>query len=187
MHGKTSQITHDGRGVFAGLPDPFTATRYHSLVVARDSVPDVLEISAESDDGLVMGLRHRELPIEGVQFHPESILTEAGHSLLENFLAPVRTLSRVQTGKLAAAPHDDREPVVDERRQRVRVQLPLPRPAPPATAPSPIPAVGGSCPRTAPGCDASRRGAGPASRSVAAADTRRSAAPAVGRRWRRRP
>jgi anthranilate synthase/aminodeoxychorismate synthase-like glutamine amidotransferase len=87
MHGKTSQITHDGRGVFRGLPNPFTATRYHSLVVARDSVPDVLEITAESEDGLVMGLRHRELPIEGVQFHPESILTEAGHSLLENFLA----------------------------------------------------------------------------------------------------
>jgi anthranilate synthase/aminodeoxychorismate synthase-like glutamine amidotransferase len=91
MHGKTSRIGHDGRGVFAGLPDPFTATRYHSLVVARDTVPDVLEISAESEDGLVMGLRHRELPIEGVQFHPESILTESGHALLENFLAFVRT------------------------------------------------------------------------------------------------
>jgi anthranilate synthase/aminodeoxychorismate synthase-like glutamine amidotransferase len=90
MHGKTSQITHDGRGVFRGIPDPFTATRYHSLVVARDSVPAALEISAESEDGLVMGLRHRELPIEGVQFHPESILTESGHSLLENFLATAR-------------------------------------------------------------------------------------------------
>ncbi len=90
MHGKTSQITHDGRGVFVGLANPFTATRYHSLVVARESVPDVLEITAESEDGLVMGLRHRELPIEGVQFHPESILTEAGHSLLENFLAFAR-------------------------------------------------------------------------------------------------
>ena len=73
--------------MFAGLPNPFTATRYHSLVVARDSVPDVLEITAESDDGLVMGLRHREFPIEGVQFHPESILTDAGHDLLRNFLA----------------------------------------------------------------------------------------------------
>jgi anthranilate/para-aminobenzoate synthase component II len=73
--------------VFRGLPDPFTATRYHSLVVARETVPTVLEISAESDDGLVMGLRHRDLPIEGVQFHPESILTESGHTLLENFLA----------------------------------------------------------------------------------------------------
>jgi anthranilate synthase/aminodeoxychorismate synthase-like glutamine amidotransferase len=89
MHGKTSEITHDGQGVFAGVPSPFTATRYHSLVVARDSVPDVLEISAESEDGLVMGLRHRELPIEGVQFHPESILTESGHDLLANFLARV--------------------------------------------------------------------------------------------------
>ena len=90
MHGKTSTITHDGRGVFAGLPDPFTATRYHSLVVERASVPDVLEITAESEDGLVMGLRHRDFPIEGVQFHPESILTESGHALLGNFLAFVR-------------------------------------------------------------------------------------------------
>ena len=89
MHGKTSTITHDGRGVFAGLPDPFTATRYHSLVVERSSVPDVLEITAESEDGLVMGLRHRELPVEGVQFHPESILTESGHDLLGNFLGVV--------------------------------------------------------------------------------------------------
>jgi anthranilate synthase/aminodeoxychorismate synthase-like glutamine amidotransferase len=86
MHGKTSVITHTNKGVFAGLPNPLTATRYHSLVVARDSVPDVLEITAESEDGLVMGLRHKELPIEGVQFHPESILTDAGHALLRNFL-----------------------------------------------------------------------------------------------------
>jgi len=89
MHGKTSTITHDGRGVFAGVPSPFTATRYHSLVVERSSVPDVLEITAESEDGLVMGLRHRELPVEGVQFHPESILTESGHGMLGNFLAQV--------------------------------------------------------------------------------------------------
>jgi anthranilate synthase/aminodeoxychorismate synthase-like glutamine amidotransferase len=87
MHGKTSEIHHNGTGVFAGLPDPFTATRYHSLVVARDTVPEVLEITAESEDGLVMGLRHRDLPIEGVQFHPESILTTGGHRLLANFLA----------------------------------------------------------------------------------------------------
>ena len=87
MHGKTSEIRHAGAGVFAGLPDPFTATRYHSLVVARETVPDVLEITAESEDGLVMGLRHREFPIEGVQFHPESILTDGGHRLLANFLA----------------------------------------------------------------------------------------------------
>ena len=86
MHGKTSQISHDGRGIFEGIPNPFTATRYHSLVVDRDSVPDVLEISAEAEDGLVMGLRHREFPIEGVQFHPESILTESGHDLVRNFL-----------------------------------------------------------------------------------------------------
>ena len=86
MHGKTSEIAHDGKGVFRDLPTPFTATRYHSLVVERDSVPDVLEVSAKSEDGLVMGLRHRELPIEGVQFHPESILTEHGHELLANFL-----------------------------------------------------------------------------------------------------
>jgi anthranilate synthase/aminodeoxychorismate synthase-like glutamine amidotransferase len=90
MHGKTSTITHDGRGVFVGLPNPFTATRYHSLVVERASVPDALEVSAESEDGLVMGLRHREFPIEGVQFHPESILTESGHDLLANFLSRVR-------------------------------------------------------------------------------------------------
>ncbi|HYV59612.1 MAG TPA: aminodeoxychorismate/anthranilate synthase component II [Acidimicrobiia bacterium] len=87
MHGKTSTITHDGAGVFAGLPNPITATRYHSLVVERDSAPAVLTVTAESEDGLVMGLRHGELPIEGVQFHPESILTESGHALLRNFLA----------------------------------------------------------------------------------------------------
>ncbi len=85
MHGKTSEITHSGAGVFSGLPSPLVATRYHSLVVDRGSVPEVLEITAETD-GLVMGLRHRELPVEGVQFHPESILTEHGHRLLENFL-----------------------------------------------------------------------------------------------------
>ena len=87
MHGKTSQITHTGVGVFRGLPSPFTATRYHSLVVERSSIPAALEITAESEDGLVMGLRHRDFPIEGVQFHPESILTDAGHDLLANFLA----------------------------------------------------------------------------------------------------
>jgi anthranilate synthase/aminodeoxychorismate synthase-like glutamine amidotransferase len=89
MHGKTSTISHHGVGVLAGLPNPFTATRYHSLVVARESVPPVLEITAESEDGLVMALRHRELPVEGVQFHPESILTTGGHELLRNFLGTV--------------------------------------------------------------------------------------------------
>ena len=89
MHGKTSEITHDGRGVFTDVPSPFTATRYHSLIVERDSMPDVLEVSAESEDGLVMGLRHREHPIEGVQFHPESILTHSGKTLVKNFLDSV--------------------------------------------------------------------------------------------------
>jgi anthranilate synthase/aminodeoxychorismate synthase-like glutamine amidotransferase len=87
VHGKTAFIHHDGRGVFAGLPTPFEATRYHSLVVRRAGLPACLEIAAESDDGLIMGLRHRELPVEGVQFHPESILTVSGKALLANFLA----------------------------------------------------------------------------------------------------
>jgi anthranilate synthase/aminodeoxychorismate synthase-like glutamine amidotransferase len=87
MHGKTSLIHHSGVGVFAGLPEPLEATRYHSLIVDRASVPDVLEITAETDDGIVMGLRHKELGVEGVQFHPESILTTGGHDLLRNFLA----------------------------------------------------------------------------------------------------
>ena len=86
MHGKTSLIRHTDRGVFEGLPQPLEATRYHSLIVERASVPDVLEITAETDDGLVMGLRHRDAPTEGVQFHPESILTVGGHDLLANFL-----------------------------------------------------------------------------------------------------
>jgi anthranilate synthase/aminodeoxychorismate synthase-like glutamine amidotransferase len=87
MHGKTSLIRHHDTGVFAGLPNPLEATRYHSLVVDRASVPDVLEITAETDDGVVMGLRHRDLDVEGVQFHPESILTTSGHDLLRAFLA----------------------------------------------------------------------------------------------------
>jgi anthranilate synthase component 2 len=87
MHGKTSAIHHIGVGVFAGLPDPFIATRYHSLVVDPATVPDVLEVTATADDGVIMGFRHRELPIEGVQFHPESVLTPSGPSLLANFLA----------------------------------------------------------------------------------------------------
>ena len=86
MHGKTSLIRHDGRGVFAGLPNPFEATRYHSLVVERSSLPAALEITAETDDGTIMGLRHREHEVEGVQFHPESVLTAVGHDLLRNFL-----------------------------------------------------------------------------------------------------
>jgi anthranilate synthase/aminodeoxychorismate synthase-like glutamine amidotransferase len=86
VHGKPVEINHDGRTIFAGVPDPFTAGRYHSLVVERESLPDDLEVSAQSPDGLVMGLRHRSKKIEGVQFHPESILTEHGKKLLQNFL-----------------------------------------------------------------------------------------------------
>jgi anthranilate synthase/aminodeoxychorismate synthase-like glutamine amidotransferase len=90
MHGKTSLIEHTGVGVFEGLPNPFEATRYHSLVVQRDTMPDVLEITAQTSDGLVMGLRHREFDVEGVQFHPESILTAGGHQLVGNFLERCR-------------------------------------------------------------------------------------------------
>jgi len=87
MHGKTSEIHHTGKGVFAGLPSPFTATRYHSLIVKRETLPDCLEITAETAEGEIMGLRHREYPVEGVQFHPESIMTEHGKTILRNFLA----------------------------------------------------------------------------------------------------
>ncbi|MGQ9922611.1 MAG: aminodeoxychorismate/anthranilate synthase component II [Armatimonadota bacterium] len=87
MHGKTSLIHHDGRGVFTGLENPFVATRYHSLVIRRETIPDCLKISAWTEDGEIMGVRHREFPVEGVQFHPESILTRAGKELLRNFVA----------------------------------------------------------------------------------------------------
>ena len=86
MHGKTSPIQHADVGIFHGLPQPFTATRYHSLAIERESCPDCLEITAWTDDGEIMGVRHKTLPIEGVQFHPESIMTEGGHHLLRNFL-----------------------------------------------------------------------------------------------------
>jgi anthranilate synthase/aminodeoxychorismate synthase-like glutamine amidotransferase len=86
MHGKNSTVRHDGKGVFAGLPGDFSATRYHSLVVERASLPEALEVSAESEDGEIMGLRHRFLAVEGVQFHPEALLTEHGHAMLRNFL-----------------------------------------------------------------------------------------------------
>jgi 4-amino-4-deoxychorismate synthase (2-amino-4-deoxychorismate-forming) component II len=86
MHGKTSPIVHDGRGVFAGLPSPFEATRYHSLIVERESLPDCLEVSAETAEREIMGLRHRKLPVEGVQFHPESFLTEHGLKLVQSWL-----------------------------------------------------------------------------------------------------
>jgi len=86
MHGKVSSIRHDGKGVFSSVSQGFTATRYHSLVVERKSLPACLEITAESDDGEIMGLRHRSAPVEGVQFHPEALLTEHGHRMLENFI-----------------------------------------------------------------------------------------------------
>ena len=87
MHGKTSQITHDGRGIFAGLPSPYEAIRYHSLAIRPDTVPAELEVSATSENGIIMAVRHRKYAIEGVQFHPESIMTQHGHALLKNFLA----------------------------------------------------------------------------------------------------
>ncbi|HJT24085.1 MAG TPA: aminodeoxychorismate/anthranilate synthase component II [bacterium] len=86
MHGKTSEISHDGKGVFKDMPNPFRATRYHSLVIKKETIPDCLEVTAQSEDGEIMGVRHKTLPVEGVQFHPESILTESGKLLLKNFL-----------------------------------------------------------------------------------------------------
>jgi para-aminobenzoate synthetase component 2 len=98
FHGKTSMIYHDGKTIFRGLPRPFEATRYHSLVIRRETVPDCLELSAETDDGVIMGVRHREYLLEGVQFHPESILTREGKRLLGNFLslAPAVELAALQ-------------------------------------------------------------------------------------------
>jgi anthranilate synthase/aminodeoxychorismate synthase-like glutamine amidotransferase len=87
MHGKVSSVSHDGQGLFNGIPQDFIATRYHSLVVERASLPPELEVTAESEDGEIMGLRHRSLPVEGVQFHPEALLTEHGHQMLQNFIA----------------------------------------------------------------------------------------------------
>ncbi|HLI55696.1 MAG TPA: aminodeoxychorismate/anthranilate synthase component II, partial [Actinomycetota bacterium] len=93
MHGKTSEIHHDAEGIFAGLPNPLTATRYHSLVVDRASLPPELQVSAETADGVVMGVRHRRLPVEGVQFHPESALTAQGKQMIENFLGRLHALA----------------------------------------------------------------------------------------------
>ena len=87
LHGKTSQVFHEGAGVLAGLPSPFTATRYHSLAIAQDTVPDELQVTARTEAGVIMAARHRDLPVEGVQFHPESVLTEGGHRMLANWLA----------------------------------------------------------------------------------------------------
>jgi anthranilate synthase/aminodeoxychorismate synthase-like glutamine amidotransferase len=106
MHGKTSPIHHDGRGVFAGLPEPLVATRYHSLVVADDGLPADLEVSARTADGTIMGLRHRRFDIEGVQFHPESVLTESGHHLMANWLVKcgqASALVAIPSGGLAVA------------------------------------------------------------------------------------
>jgi len=99
VHGKVSRIRHDGRTIFSGLEDGFIATRYHSLIIERETLPDCLEISAWTDDGLIMGVRHREYPVEGVQFHPESILTESGMKILGNFLG-------LQTGKTVQAGYE---------------------------------------------------------------------------------
>ena len=103
MHGKLSRIGHTGRSVFADLPDPFEATRYHSLVVERETLPDVLEVTAETEDGVIMGLVHRHAPVHGVQFHPESIASEHGHRLLGNFLAEA-TDGRLPNGTPAPLP-----------------------------------------------------------------------------------
>lgn len=110
LHGKISEIHHDGAGVFAGLPQPFTATRYHSLIIRADSLPDAeFDVSARSESGLVMGLRHRELPVEGVQFHPESVLTEGGHRILANWMTSAgfavdeRTVAELERGMRAVA------------------------------------------------------------------------------------
>ncbi|MEO7001976.1 MAG: aminodeoxychorismate/anthranilate synthase component II [Ktedonobacterales bacterium] len=103
VHGKTAQIHHSGVGVLRGLPDPFEAIRYHSLIVARATLPPELQITAETHDGLIMGLRHREYPIEGVQFHPESILTAAGKDLLRNFLTGASAAVASSTSTLALA------------------------------------------------------------------------------------
>jgi anthranilate synthase component 2 len=99
MHGKTSAMTHDGTGIFAGLPSPFQATRYHSLIVREDDLPACFAVNARSPDGIIMGMRHRDLPLHGVQFHPESIATEHGHAMLANFM----TLAGIQPQPLARA------------------------------------------------------------------------------------
>ena len=99
MHGKTSAMTHDGTGIFAGLPSPFEATRYHSLIVREDDLPGCFAVNARSPDGVIMGMRHKELPLHGVQFHPESIATEHGHAMLANFM----TLAGLQPQPLARA------------------------------------------------------------------------------------
>ena len=106
LHGKTSEVIHSGAGVLAGLPSPFTATRYHSLTVLPETVPDVFEVTARTETGVIMGMRHRELPIEGVQFHPESVLTESGHRMLANWMASAG--HPVDEGRVAELEHGTR-------------------------------------------------------------------------------
>ena len=103
MHGKISDVTHNASGVLAAIPSPFAATRYHSLTLERDSIPDCLEITAETDDGVIQGIAHRDLPIHGVQFHPESIATEHGHQLIQNFLDIARGKTGGKSGDKKAA------------------------------------------------------------------------------------
>jgi para-aminobenzoate synthetase component 2 len=108
LHGKTSDVHHKGAGVLAGLPDPFTATRYHSLAVVESTLPDEIEVTGRTDSGVVMAMRHRELPIEGVQFHPESVLTEGGHVMLANWLATCGLPSAVDRAPALAAEVEER-------------------------------------------------------------------------------
>ena len=103
LHGKTSEVHHEGTGVLAGLPDPFTATRYHSLAVLPETLPDEIEVTGTTESGVVMAMRHRELPIEGVQFHPESVLTEGGHTMLANWLASCGLPSALEKAPALAA------------------------------------------------------------------------------------
>lgn len=108
LHGKTSDVHHKGAGVLAGLPDPFTATRYHSLAVVESTLPDEIEVTGRTDSGVVMAMRHRDLPIEGVQFHPESVLTEGGHIMLANWLATCGLPSAVDRAPALAAEVEER-------------------------------------------------------------------------------
>ncbi|MBI3997710.1 MAG: aminodeoxychorismate/anthranilate synthase component II [Armatimonadetes bacterium] len=124
VHGKTSMISHDGRTIYEGLPVPFEATRYHSLIVVREGLPDVLEVSAHLDDGTIMGLRHRTWPVEGVQFHPESVLTAVGRALLSRFL----TLAGVpHMAPVAAAPGSHLESGAVQPPARQTTHVPAPR------------------------------------------------------------
>ena len=140
LHGRTSQVHHDGAGVFAGLPDPFTGTRYHSLAVVDGTVPDALEVTARTDGGVIMGLRHRELAIEGVQFHPESVLTQGGHRMLANWLercgdaaaAGLRRRPRVRRRTAPAQRGLTRRAAVDTARSDAALRtVPHRRPNPP--------------------------------------------------------